>query len=62
MVSTLLLSLHVAASDQNVEAGDFGGWDVVSQRVKEGAKVTSSCIDIMKQVLVNLRNFVCSIL
>lgn len=41
----------------NVEVGDFGGWEVVSQRAKEAAKVTSGCVDFMKQVAAALDTF-----
>ncbi|XP_063860405.1 proline-serine-threonine phosphatase-interacting protein 2-like isoform X2 [Scylla paramamosain] len=41
----------------NVEVGDFGGWEVVSQRTKETAKVTSTCVDFMKQVAAALDTF-----
>ncbi|XP_045131367.1 proline-serine-threonine phosphatase-interacting protein 2-like isoform X2 [Portunus trituberculatus] len=41
----------------NVEVGDFGGWEVVSQRTKEAAKVTSTCVDFMKQVAAALDVF-----
>ena len=43
---------HLCLSCQNVEVGDFGGWEVVSQRAKEVVKVTSGCVDFMKQVSV----------
>ncbi|KAK4299705.1 hypothetical protein Pmani_028039 [Petrolisthes manimaculis] len=41
----------------NVEAGDFSGWEKVNQRVKEATKVTTNCVDFLKQLGVALDGF-----
>ncbi|MPC13785.1 hypothetical protein E2C01_006532 [Portunus trituberculatus] len=57
LVLLLVWLLVLAGVVENVEVGDFGGWEVVSQRTKEAAKVTSTCVDFMKQVAAALDVF-----
>ncbi|KAG7160561.1 Proline-serine-threonine phosphatase-interacting protein 2-like [Homarus americanus] len=40
----------VSSVSLNVEVGDFGGWDIVVQRMKEASKITGNYIDFLKQV------------
>ncbi|XP_045610072.2 proline-serine-threonine phosphatase-interacting protein 2 isoform X2 [Procambarus clarkii] len=41
----------------NVEVGDFGGWEIVSQRVKESNKITTNYISFLKQVAAAMDTF-----
>ncbi|XP_071537000.1 proline-serine-threonine phosphatase-interacting protein 1-like isoform X2 [Panulirus ornatus] len=41
----------------NVEVGNFGGWEIVSQRMKEASKITANYVDLLKQVAAAMDTF-----
>nr|XP_053628845.1 uncharacterized protein LOC128686150 isoform X4 [Cherax quadricarinatus] len=41
----------------NVEVGNFGGWEIISQRMKEANKITANYIDLLKQVASAMDTF-----
>ncbi|XP_069939240.1 proline-serine-threonine phosphatase-interacting protein 1 isoform X3 [Cherax quadricarinatus] len=43
--------------EENVEVGNFGGWEIISQRMKEANKITANYIDLLKQVASAMDTF-----
>ncbi|XP_066951613.1 proline-serine-threonine phosphatase-interacting protein 1-like isoform X2 [Macrobrachium rosenbergii] len=41
----------------NTEIGDFAGWNIVHQRIKDGGKVTQNYIELLKQVTAAMETF-----
>ncbi|XP_068228775.1 proline-serine-threonine phosphatase-interacting protein 1-like isoform X2 [Palaemon carinicauda] len=41
----------------NRELGEFTGWDIVHQRIKEGGKVTQNYVELLKQVTAAMETF-----